>query len=601
MASSSGAGTSRGKEVAGSDDEATRVKEPFQPQPEARQLQLQATKVAFRWVTQGQMIPSLAKGQYKVKCNLCGADWVASYMRVWPHFTQKTNPRPSHYPELLHILAAKGHAIECKKKLRFIQLYRMEQNSPLDGLVPAIPEVEAQGNIVDAFIMSPTARHSRTVSTVEVDEEAREGVVEEGGGMLRTYAQGSVAGKKCGNLTQTSIKKWATNGSQQRLDVAWGMHLQAGAARLVPRVGGEKTAGKVVEESLWTDFAKFDSTLAQMSASELWNRHGASHKKLQDIAMRVTTMWSTATPCERNWSSLDLVHDKRRGPLSPDSLAKLVYIHLNLQLLDIKKKKSIGSLAGYLDMWAAFFNDVEAPTSNDPAVQDANGCGCEEEDIEESEEDDENFTLWSPRANDISNDDNELDDDLTRNVERGYLDSDLEFLRPRGMDFNACVEVDKDFDDDADRARAQSLAHRDRALVEGVQHDNLDVSLAGRKNKVQPDTGPKVARKRGRPRKYPLQPVVSACAPVGDDGGDEGEVEEHVTRGRKVQGGPALTMDGAETRLLKWLKRKAARKVRAVEDDPTDTEESNNESDKDGRESDWEKGSAGEDRTLALV
>ncbi|GBG71315.1 hypothetical protein CBR_g8737 [Chara braunii] len=612
-----------------------------------------------------------------------------------------------------------------------------------------------------------------------------------------------------------------------------------------------------------------------MTASERWNRHGASHKKLRDIAMRVTAMWSTATPCERNWSSLDLVHDKRRGPLSPDSLAKLVYIHWNLQLLDIKKKKSTGSLAGYLDMWAAFFDEVEPPTPNDPAVlpraattadlsddevarranltkiprarlmkphvvdgssstdnsddgedliwrgkgknkkvvvddgegkaqMDGKGkahidVDDEEEDIDESEEDPENFTLRSPRASDISSDDNELDDDLTRNMERGYIDSDLEFLRPRGMDFNACVELDKDLDDDAERARAQSLAHRDCAIVEqwireeaakrsavpppmrmnyttaemggclpaegvqqqrhaegmqreqqeedvqqhqqreqglqeqrqeeglqqqddrqqqreeglqqqqvqqqddrqqqqqqeqhdgqheqhkdgaqeqqqqtkqdapqqhqqhkdgaqqqqqtkedgtqqhqqqehdgphkqlehdplqqqqkengsatgvarvysrrppvpsaaavrgvvqtlpfpaqveGVQHDNLDVSLAGRKKKVQPDTGPKVAR--GRPQKYPLQPAPSACAPVREDGGEGGEVEQHVIGGGKVQGGPALTVDGVETHPLKRPKRKAARKARVVEDDPTDAEESSNGSEEDDRESDWE-------------
>ncbi|GBG63343.1 hypothetical protein CBR_g37701 [Chara braunii] len=890
MASSSAAGTSRGKEVAGSDSTATRVKEAFVPQPEARQLQLQATKVAFKWVTQGQMVPPLSKGQYRVKCTLCGADWVASYTRVWPHFAQKTNPCPGRFPEMLHILAATGHNIDCKKTLRRIQLYQMEHNIPLDGLAPAIPE-EAQGDTLDKFIVPPAGRRSRTVPLSTVDEEGPRGIEEEGGGVAGKAAQGSAAGQKSGKLTQVSIKRWTTNDSQRRLDIAWGMHLcrhgapfnyvrttqtqelhdlylelgekkqrvkmpslevvrtvvldiiydkvqedmrpltakwdhtgctlitdgctdrryrpvmnfigasESGAillkvvdvskkkmtavalAMIIPwvpcaahclsllmkdicelewvkevvqrtkmmvkfisrhhhttalytkcselsreltlilptevrfassymmmnrfwgrrhvledmmeegwrllrwsarkdrdksdttymtvtepewweklrtvldvlepiyellrkmdrngtappnlwhfneglgrglntltrltdvqrreimkavskrtklmrqpvhaanflldprrrdmkwlmdmqspvvqntlkfflsqckeeatwgcreqldlwadlqafhreptgEVVKDPVTGKVVEESLWTDFAKFDSSLTQMTASEWWNAHGASHKKLRDIAMRVTTMWSTATPCERNWSSLDLVHDKRRGPLSPDSLAKLVYVHLNLQLLDIKNK-SKGSLAGYLDMWAAFFDDVEAPPPNDPAalpkaatvadltgdelVHQANltktprarvlkhravdessssdssddgedliwrgkgkkkklvevlddgkgkaqmGGNVEEENVEESEEDDENFTLRSPRASDMSSDDDELDEALTRNVERGHLDSDF---GPRGMDFNARIGADTDLDDDADRARAQSLAQRDRALVE---------------------------------------------------------------------------------------------------------------------------------------
>ncbi|GBG66782.1 hypothetical protein CBR_g68768 [Chara braunii] len=472
----------------------------------------------------------------------------------------------------------------------------------------------------------------------------------------------------------SQCKEEATWGCKEQLDL-WAdlqaFHKEPTKDILVK----DSITGKVVEESLWIDFAKFDSSVAQMTTSEWWNLHGVSHKKLRDIAVRVTTMWSTANPCERNGSSLDLVHDKRRALLLPDSLTKLVHIHWNLQLLDITKKKSTGSLAGYLDMWVAFFNDVEAPTPNDSAVlpkaatpthlrwvcyeevivksrdgydlpapsalKAKMGVEDEEKDIEESEKDDENFTLRFPRASDMSNNDNDLarDDYLMHNVERDDLDSGLEFVRPRGMDFNACVKVDKDFDDNAKRARAQSLAYRDRALNDGLQwqqeqqqqqqgleqqqqqqeglhpqqqqyedgvqqqqqqekngpaqhqqqenngpqkqreHNPLqqkekengsatgvrrvyirrppvpgaaavpgvDVSLVGRKKKVQPETGLKVARKRGRPRKYPLQPAASTCAPTGEDGGEGGEVEEHVARVRKVQGGPALTVDCGDT------------------------------------------------------
>ncbi|GBG84062.1 hypothetical protein CBR_g37937 [Chara braunii] len=69
-------------------------------------------------------------------------------------------------------------------------------------------------------------------------------------------------------------------------------------------------------DSLWTDFAKFDSDLENHTALDWWSCHGKSHDKLQHIAVRVTVMWSTATPCERNWSTLDLVHEKRRNQLS---------------------------------------------------------------------------------------------------------------------------------------------------------------------------------------------------------------------------------------------------------------------------------------------
>ncbi|GBG92266.1 hypothetical protein CBR_g55035 [Chara braunii] len=298
----------------------------------------------------------------------------------------------------------------------------------------------------------------------------------------------------------SQCKEEATWGCKEQLNL-WADLQTFHKESIEDMLGKDPVTRRVVEESLWTDCATFDISLAQMTASEWWNLHGVSHKKARDISMRVTTMWSARTPCERNWSSLDLVNDKRRDPLSPDSLAKLEYIHWNLQLLDIKKKKSTESLARYLDMWAAlkFFNDGETPMSNDPAVL--------------------------PKA-----------------------------------------ATPADLSDDE---------------VKGVQHDNVDVSLAGRKKNVQPDTGLKVARKRGRSRKYPLQPAASACARTGEDGGEGGEVEEHVARVRKVQGGPALTLDGVETRLSKRLKRKAARKAGVVEDDPTDAEESSNESDED--------------------
>ncbi|GBG65664.1 hypothetical protein CBR_g51964 [Chara braunii] len=319
--------------------------------------------------------------------------------------------------------------------------------------------------------------------------------------------------------------------SQRKEEAAWARKehldlwadLQALHREPIEDMLKDPMTGKVLEESLWSCFAKFDSPLTQMTTSKWWNLHGGCHKKLQDIVMRVTAMRSPTTPCERNWSSLYIVHDKRRGPLSPDSLAKLVYVHWNLLLLDIKNK-SKGSLAGYLDMWVAFFDNVEAPPPDDPAalpkaatvadltgdklVHQPNltkthrasvlkhqavdesssldssddgedlplrckgnkkkvvgvldggkgkaqmGADVEEEEVEESEVDDENFTLWSPRASDVSSYDDELDEAVTCNVERGHLDSDLEFSVPRKMNFNAHIGAKMDLDDDTDKVRA---------------------------------------------------------------------------------------------------------------------------------------------------
>ncbi|GBG92112.1 hypothetical protein CBR_g54412 [Chara braunii] len=119
---------------------------------------------------------------------------------------------------------------------------------------------------------------------------------------------------------------------------------------------GNSSLPPAKQDSFWTDFAKFDSSLKKHTSSDWWVCHGKSHLKLQRIAVRVTAMWSTATPCERSWSTLNLVHEKRRNQLSSDTINKLVYVHWNLQLLKVKKKKA----GGFIDMWADFFG-VDGP------------------------------------------------------------------------------------------------------------------------------------------------------------------------------------------------------------------------------------------------
>ncbi|GBG62969.1 hypothetical protein CBR_g34669 [Chara braunii] len=60
---------------------------------------------------------------------------------------------------------------------------------------------------------------------------------------------------------------------------------------------------------------------------------GASHRVLWDIAMRCLGARTTASPCERNWSTHDFVHTKRRNRLGVEQLEKLVLCHWNIKLL----------------------------------------------------------------------------------------------------------------------------------------------------------------------------------------------------------------------------------------------------------------------------
>lgn len=42
---------------------------------------------------------------------------------------------------------------------------------------------------------------------------------------------------------------------------------------------------------------------------------------------------SSASSCERNWSSYEFIHSKKRNRLNTERAEKLVYVHSNLRLL----------------------------------------------------------------------------------------------------------------------------------------------------------------------------------------------------------------------------------------------------------------------------
>ncbi|GBG58817.1 hypothetical protein CBR_g218 [Chara braunii] len=64
-----------------------------------------------------------------------------------------------------------------------------------------------------------------------------------------------------------------------------------------------------------------------------WRFKGGRHLTLRDVAMRCLGAWTTASPCERNWSTHDFVNTKRRNRLGVGQLEKLVFCHWNLKLL----------------------------------------------------------------------------------------------------------------------------------------------------------------------------------------------------------------------------------------------------------------------------
>ncbi|GBG93109.1 hypothetical protein CBR_g59029 [Chara braunii] len=114
------------------------------------------------------------------------------------------------------------------------------------------------------------------------------------------------------------------------------------------------------DKKMWEPDAVEDADI--ISPSEWWATYGGDVPKLQTIAIKVMGMWSTATPAERNWSSMDLVHSKRRNRLKPATVEKLVYIHWNMNLLRASENLTDHH---YIDLWAEFFESPPAAEEGD--------------------------------------------------------------------------------------------------------------------------------------------------------------------------------------------------------------------------------------------
>lgn len=84
-----------------------------------------------------------------------------------------------------------------------------------------------------------------------------------------------------------------------------------------------------------------------------WEMYGATTPILQALAMKVLAQVSSACACERNWSSYDFIHNKKRNKLQPQRARDLVYVFSNRRLLD--KVESIG----YTEEVVEFAEDAE--------------------------------------------------------------------------------------------------------------------------------------------------------------------------------------------------------------------------------------------------
>jgi hypothetical protein len=60
---------------------------------------------------------------------------------------------------------------------------------------------------------------------------------------------------------------------------------------------------------------------------------GSKCPKLQSMAQKVLNQISCASMCEKNWSTYDFIHNKKRNRLQPDKANDLVEVFSNLRLI----------------------------------------------------------------------------------------------------------------------------------------------------------------------------------------------------------------------------------------------------------------------------
>ena len=91
---------------------------------------------------------------------------------------------------------------------------------------------------------------------------------------------------------------------------------------------------------------------------------------MQNFAIRILSQGSSASACERNWSSFDHIHSKKRNRLLSGRLEDLVYVRSNLQLaLKNVSKESSNSSTSYIDpVLNASRDEGEADFYNDSDI-----------------------------------------------------------------------------------------------------------------------------------------------------------------------------------------------------------------------------------------
>ncbi|GBG83265.1 hypothetical protein CBR_g36880 [Chara braunii] len=144
------------------------------------------------------------------------------------HFLRKGKPCPYRNGEILHLLALRGGKIEGEAAKKMVHQYRVQKGIAEDtGMEPTGALATGKSDEMEELLRPPPApgREVRVEGQAAVGapvEDTQDKIVRPTAG---PSFQASTSGSKSTRTTQTSIRKWAENAAQKRLDTQWGRAL----------------------------------------------------------------------------------------------------------------------------------------------------------------------------------------------------------------------------------------------------------------------------------------------------------------------------------------------------------------------------------------
>ncbi|KAI8522344.1 hypothetical protein RHMOL_RhmolUnG0001900 [Rhododendron molle] len=69
-----------------------------------------------------------------------------------------------------------------------------------------------------------------------------------------------------------------------------------------------------------------------------WSNYGNHTPNLKKMAIRILSLTSSSSGCERNWSTFEGIHTKKRNRLDATRLNNLVYVQFNVKLVNKKRR-----------------------------------------------------------------------------------------------------------------------------------------------------------------------------------------------------------------------------------------------------------------------